>query len=100
MTDKAWAEMTPQEKRDRRLKGWLNNWGIKLPNSEIEKAYKTRTQRLIDVYNVTEPDRVPVTLPVGNLPLKMFGVTAYDAMYDIEKSLQATAKFNQSRRRR
>jgi hypothetical protein len=47
------------------------------------------------VYNVTEPDQVPVTLPVGNLPLKMFGVTAYDAMYDIEKSLQATAKFNQ-----
>jgi uroporphyrinogen-III decarboxylase len=95
MTDKAWAEMTPQEKRDRRLKGWLNNWGIKFPNSEVEKAFKTRIQRLIDVYNVTEPDQVPVTLPVGNLPLKMFGVTAYDAMYDIEKSLQATAKFNQ-----
>ncbi len=95
MTEKTWAEMTPQEKRAYRLNGWLNNWGNKFPTAEAEKAYKTRVQRLIDVYNVKEPDRVPVNLPVGNLPLKMFGVTAYDAMYHNEKAMQAAAKFNE-----
>jgi uroporphyrinogen-III decarboxylase len=95
MTEKTWAEMTPQEKRAYRLNGWLNNWGNKFPTAEAEKTYKTRVQRLIDVYNVKEPDRVPVNLPVGNLPLKMAGVTAYTAMYEPEKAMQAAAKFNE-----
>lgn len=95
MTEKTWAEMTPQEKRAYRLNGWLNNWGNKFPNTDAEKAYKTRVQRLIDVYNVREPDRVPVNLPVGNLPQKMAGVDAYTAMYDSEKALEASRKFSE-----
>jgi uroporphyrinogen-III decarboxylase len=95
MTEKTWAEMTPQEKRAHRLNGWLNNWGNKFPSAEAEKAHKIRTQRLIDVYNVTEPDRIPVNLPVGNLPLRMAGVDAYTAMYDSEKALEASRKFSE-----
>jgi hypothetical protein len=95
MTEKTWAEMTPQEKRDQRFKMWLDNWGNKLSDAKAEKAYNTRVQRLIDVYNVKVPDRVPVNLPVGNLPLTMFGINAHTAMYDYEKALQATAKFNE-----
>ena len=49
---------------------------------------------MVNVYNVKEPDRVPVNLPVGNLPLKMFGVTSFDAMYNPEKAYEAAAKFN------
>ncbi len=93
MTEKQWEDMTPQEKREQRLNRWLNN-DSNLPNDEAKKAYRTRVQRLIDVYNVREPDRVPVNLPVGNLPLKMFGVNAHTAMYDMEKAMEATAKFN------
>lgn len=95
MVEKTRAEMTPHEKRDQRFKRWLDNWGNKFINADAEKAYKTRVQRLIDVYNVREPDRVPVNLPVGNLPLTMFGINAHTAMYDYEKALQATAKFNE-----
>jgi uroporphyrinogen-III decarboxylase len=95
MTDKTWAELTPQEKRDRRLQAWLDNWGSGFPDAEAEKAYKTRVQRLIDVYNIREPDRVPVNLPVGNLPLTMAGVDAYTAMYDHEKAMEAITKFNE-----
>jgi uroporphyrinogen-III decarboxylase len=95
MTEKTWAEMTPQEKRAHREKGWLDNWGNKFPDAEAEKAYKTRVQRLIDVYNVREPDRVPVNLPIGNLPLKMAGVDTYTSMYDYEKAIEAADKFNQ-----
>jgi hypothetical protein len=95
MPQKEWTEMTPQEKRERRLKGWLDNWGNKFIDADAEKAYKTRVQRLIDVYNVREPDRVPVSLPIGNLPLKMAGINAYTAMYEPEKALQAAQKFNE-----
>jgi hypothetical protein len=94
MTEKTWSEMTPEEKRSYRLDGWLNNWGAPFPSPEVEKAYKTRVQRLIDVYNIREPDRVPVSLPLGNLPLKLAGVTTYEAMYDIEKAIKANAEFN------
>jgi len=94
MTDKKWEDMTPQEKRADRLNRWLNN-DAHLPNDEAKKAYRTRVQRLIDVYNVEEPDRVPVNLPVGNLPLKLAGVDAYTAFYDHEKAMEATAKFNE-----
>jgi uroporphyrinogen-III decarboxylase len=95
MTEKTWAEMNPQEKRAHREKGWLNNWGGGFANAEAEKEYKTRVQRLIDVYNIREPDRVPVNLPVGNLPLKLAGINSYTAMYDYEKAMEATARFNE-----
>jgi len=89
-----WAEMTPEQKRQYRLNRTLDTSGIRFPGPEAEKAYKVRQQRMVDVYNVKEPDRVPVNLPVGNLPLKMFGVTAYEAMYEPEKAYEAAAKFN------
>ena len=77
--------MTPEQKRQYRLNKTLDTSGMKFPSPEAEKAYKTRTQRMVDVYNVREPDRVPVNLPVGNLPLRMAGVNSHSAMYDYEK---------------
>ena len=94
MTDKKWEDMKPEEKRADRLNRWLNS-DSNLPDEASKKAHRTRTQRLIDVYNVEEPDRVPVNLPVGNLPLKLAGVDSYTAMYDMEKAMEATAKFNE-----
>jgi uroporphyrinogen-III decarboxylase len=94
MAEKKWEDMTPQEKREHRLNRWLNN-DANLPTEEAKKAYRTRVQRLIDVYNVREPDRVPVNLPVGNLPLKMYGITTRTSIYDYDKALEATTKFNQ-----
>jgi len=90
-----WAEMTPEQKRQHRLNATLDTSAMKFPTPEAEKAYKIRAQRMVDVYNVREPDRVPVNLPVGNLPLTMFGVSTRTAMYDYEKALEATKKFNE-----
>jgi uroporphyrinogen-III decarboxylase len=89
-----WSQMTSEEKRQYRLNRTLDTKGMQFPTPEAEKAYKLRQQRMVDVYTVKEPDRVPVNLPVGNLPLKMFGVTAYDAMYNTERAYEAAAKFN------
>jgi hypothetical protein len=90
-----WADMTPEQKREYRLNRTLDTTGIQFPTPEDEKAFKIRAQRMVDVYNVREPDRVPVSLPVGNLPLKMAGVTTRESMYDYDKALEATRKFNE-----
>ena len=90
-----WAQLTPEQKRQRRLENLTNTKGMSFPSPEAEKAYKVRTQRMVDVYNLKEPDRVPVNLPVGNLPLKMAGIDAYTAMYEPEKAIEANRVFNE-----
>ncbi len=93
--EKQWTEMTPAEKRAQRLQKWLDAEGTPFPDEKAREAHRVRTQRMIDVYNIQEPDRVPVNLPVGNLPLKMFGVTSREAMYDYARAMEATARFNE-----
>jgi len=95
MIDKKWEAMTPQEKRQQRFKWWLEPEGIKFINADAEKAYKKRVQRLINVYNVEEPDRVPVSLPIGATPAYMYGTDYYNCMYDYDKLVDAWNKFNQ-----
>ena len=90
-----WAEMTPEERRQWRLSKMVDTSAMNFPDAEAEKAYKVRMQRMVDVYNLKEPDRVPVNLPVGNLPLIMAGIDAHTAMYEPEKAQEATQKFNE-----
>jgi len=90
-----WAKLTPEQKRQKRLQRMAGAQGMSFPTREAEKAYKVRMQRMVDVYNLREPDRVPVNLPVGNLPLRMAGIDAYTAMYEPEKALEATSAFNE-----
>jgi len=90
-----WAQMTPAQKREYRLNQFLNPTNIKFINPEAARAYKVRAQRTVDAFNVKEPDRVPVSLPVGSLPLNLAGVTMHEAMYDIEKAIQACKVFNE-----
>ena len=90
-----WAQFTPEQKRQYRLNSILNTEGINFVSPEAENAYKVRAKRLVDVYNVNEPDRVPVNLPVGNLPLIYHGINMHTAMYDYDKAVQACKKFNE-----
>jgi hypothetical protein len=90
-----WAEMTPEQKREYRLNQYLNPPGIKFVSPEAEKAYKVRAQRMVDAYNVEEPDCVPVHMPIGNLPFNLAGIRMYDAMHDVEKAIQACKDFNE-----
>jgi uroporphyrinogen-III decarboxylase len=90
-----WAQLTPEQKRQFRLNTILDTEGISFVSPEAEKAYKIRAKRLVDVYNVQEPDRVPVNLPVGNLPRTFYGINTRTAMYDYDKAVQACKKFNE-----
>ena len=90
-----WAQLTPAQKREYRLNQFLNPTNIPFVSQDAAKAYKVRAQRLVDVFNVKEPDRVPISLPVGNLPFILAGVSMHEVMYDIEKGIKACNAFNE-----
>lgn len=96
MPEKNWTGMTPQEKREQRFKEWLDADSVSFVNADAKKAYKQRVQRMIDVYNVNEPDRVPVSLMVGAMPAVLYGTSYYSCMYDYDLAVKAWDKFNQS----
>jgi uroporphyrinogen-III decarboxylase len=90
-----WARLTAEQKRQRRLDNFLNPPNLQFVSEKAKDTYKVRAQRLVDVYNVQEPDRVPVNLPVGNLPYTNYGINLRTAMYDYEKAVKACQKFNE-----
>jgi hypothetical protein len=91
-----WSTMTPDEKRAWRLENFRNSGkGIKFVSKEAEKRFNTRVNRMIDVYNIREPDRVPLNLMAGNLPLTMNGLEGRDAFYNPAKAMEAATKFNE-----
>jgi len=90
-----WTELSPAQKREHRLNQFINPSGIPFASPEAEKAYKVRAQRIVDVFNLKEPDRIPISLPVGNLPLNLHGVSMHEVMYDIEKGIEACKAFNE-----
>ena len=89
-----WAEMTAEQKRAHRLNRLLDPPHAQFVSKEAEQAYRIRAQRLADVFNVREPDRVPVNLPVGNLPYALYGITLRTAMYDYDQAVAACRQFN------
>ena len=90
-----WSTMTPEEKRAWRLENFRNSGkAIKFVDAEAEKRYNTRVQRMINVYNIKEPDRVPLSMMSGNLALAMNGLEGRDLFYNPAKALEAAMKFN------
>ncbi len=90
-----WTEMTPAQKRKWRLDRMLNADHIQFVSPEAKQKYQIRVKRNIAYYNVEEYDRIPVNLPVGNLPLTINGVNTRTAMYDYEQAVAAVKKFNE-----
>jgi hypothetical protein len=90
--EKKWADLTPEEKREQRYQWWLSP-GIKFSSPKAEKNYRERALRFINAYRVEKPDRVPVSLPVGNWPAYMAGTDVHTVMYDYDKARQAWRKF-------
>lgn len=88
-----WKELTAGEKKQARLAQWLSPPEVKFSDAESEKSYKERVQRLIDVINLKEPDRVPVMLPVSNFPIHYGGSTLRKAMYDYGELRRVWMKF-------
>ena len=93
VVDKAWTEMTPEEKRAWRIDKWRNP-EVEFVSPEAEADYKARIDRLVAAINLEKPDRVPVRLAVGFWPARIAGLTPYQAMKDTPRALQAWKDFN------
>jgi uroporphyrinogen-III decarboxylase len=91
--EKQWSEMTPEEKRAKRLEPYLNPTDIKFKSAKSAKLYQERTQRILKMYMNQVPDRVPVSLPSGNFPLYYAGGDLKKGMYDYKFLHQAYTKF-------
>ena len=91
-----WVEMTPEQKRAHRLENFSKSGqNVQFVSPEAEKNYEIRVKRLLAVYNLQKPDRVPLNINAGNLPLTMVGLNAYTAFYEPQKAMEAYMKFNE-----
>jgi hypothetical protein len=93
-TEKKWADMTWQERREERFKTWLSP-NVKFSSPEAEKKYKERATRFIKAIKLEEPDRVPVILPASNIPAYLAGVNLKTVMYDYDELRRAWLEFIQ-----
>jgi hypothetical protein len=93
MAEKPWADMTPDEKRAKRIEDWRNP-DVEFKSPQAEADYKARVNRLIAAINLEKPDRVPVSLTAGWWPAVRAGITPYEAMNDAARAAQAWVDFN------
>jgi hypothetical protein len=89
-----WSTLTPEQKRRWRLDRFVKGESIKFVSPQAQKAYRVRAQRLVDTYDLKESDRIPYTLPIGDLPYNLYGINAHTAMYQIDKAAEACRAFN------
>ncbi len=96
MKPENWATMTPEEKRTYRLERYRkSSENIDFVSPRAKENYNIRVKRQIDVYNLQKPDRVPVSVNAGNLPLVMAGLDTRTMFYEPEKAFEAAVKFNE-----
>lgn len=89
-----WSQMTPDQKLDFRLAGWIATEGKPFATPEAAQAYWERAQRLADVVKLKQPDRVPRVLLTGDYVAHYAGVTQGDMFYDYGQAIQALNKFH------
>jgi len=88
-----WAELTWQQKRERRLEKWINPEGLEFDSPEAAKGYKARATRLARAAKMEIPDRVPCAIPTGWFPAKNAGVPLKEVMYDPDLMKRVWLKF-------
>lgn len=92
--EKKWEAMSSQERRAARLQAWMSPQGVQFENPAAETAYKAAVTRFMDAVQMERtPDRVPVLLLGTFLAPQLYGVTAYEAMYDTDKLVSANKRF-------
>jgi hypothetical protein len=88
-----WSHLTRDQKREERMKRWLEGTGITFRDARAEKLYKERVTRHRKAMMCEIPDRVPVQLPSSNFPAYYAGYTMKRVMNDYEAMERAWIKF-------
>ena len=90
-----WSQLTREQKRDWRFARWRERGRqAAFVSPQAAATCATRLERLIAVYNVEEPDRVPVAQAIGQLPLRLAGIDYHTSMYHPEEAAAAVRAFN------
>jgi uroporphyrinogen-III decarboxylase len=76
-----------------RLLAWQAPAGRDFASPAVAELYRQRTQRLIDIINLRQPDRVPAIIYAAGIVIRFGGISFGDAYYDIEKSIAASRRF-------
>jgi uroporphyrinogen-III decarboxylase len=87
--------LTPEQRRKVRLDNFASGKYINFMNEDAKKAYQLRAMRLVDAYNIEEPDRVPVNSPLGSIAYNLNNVNMRTVMYDYDQAIAACKAFNQ-----
>ena len=89
MVDKAWSQLSPDEKLERRFAAFVEP-GLEFVSPEAAAEYRARATRLRKAILLEgEPDRVPVCVLTGYYPATRKGLTPYDVTQDYGKAAQA-----------
>jgi uroporphyrinogen-III decarboxylase len=91
--DENWTDLSPAEKRVKRLEPYLNPTHIAFKSRRAAQLYQERITRLLKVYQCEVPDRVPVSLPSGYFPAYYAGENLHRVMYDYKALRRAWMKF-------
>ena len=92
-TEKPWADLTREEKRERRLEPYRNPAGVTFRDAKAERLYHERVARHLAAQMCETPDRVPVSLPTGFYPAYYAGYDFKTVMYDYEAARRAWKLF-------
>jgi uroporphyrinogen-III decarboxylase len=94
--EEGWDKLSREEKRERRLKNYLNPPpGTQFVDTRAEKRYKARAARILAANKCEKPDRVPVSLPVGHYAAYYSGYNLKKVMYDYKANRESLIKFVQ-----
>ena len=93
MAEKSWADLTPDERRAKRIERWRNP-PVPFASPEAEADYKARIDRLITALSLEKPDRVPISLQTGFWPAQSAGMTPYESMTEPARACKAWVDFN------
>jgi len=90
---KEWSLLTPEQKREGRIKKWLSAPGIEFVSPEAKERYARKANRIVKAINLEEPDRVPCQIPAGSFPAYYAGYDLKRCMYDVEAMRTSWMKF-------
>ena len=85
--------LTQEEKYQQRMAAWMSTEKMEFDSDEIAQRYRQRVQRLRDVIELKQPDRLPAIMMVGGYYANFAGITQGDTYYDAHKTAQAVLKF-------
>ena len=91
--EKAWEEMTPEERKESRFKTWLAPEGVEFKSQETEAAYKATVNRFKTIMDLKKPDRVPILTLCTFMTAHLYGVTPGEVMNNAEKLAEVSKQF-------